>query len=692
MAQALRELLLSLKIKADKAAIAETDKAFDNATKAGAKFEKVTAEMLWPLKKVGAQIRENTRAAQAFANARLNAVRGALLPAGALPTPRPEAPSDRKAREERDALGLPHGPQAPRPGQSLAAPDVSQFLVQADTRSGPAKALDALKFKAQSALTSAGAYVDRFNARFDSTAAAIFNARTAMAGFAVVVAGTAIGRFFNDVIEAGGALHDMSKRTRVSVESLQVWRSIATDVGADAGAIEGAFRKLTRSMAAAARGSKLPASSFAELGVQFKNADGSLRPVEDVLIDTGSALAALDDDAKASALAVQLLGPAGAALVPAFNGGAAAVRKLSADLRENVALNAEEAERLDDVGDALGRGVKKWTAIKARIAVMMLPVLEAVANGFEKVSKWTLRMVKETSTLQTIAASLAGVGLFRVVTMLGAWVTKVGGARAALALLSGGLRAAALTTLQFVAPLLILEDFLTFLAGGKSVFGRAMEEIFGEGGAKSAREGILKTFSDLSKILQEQVMPVIKAIADNPFVNGALKVAGETLLGILNLIGIAFAKDSDKIDELGSRFLTNTNAIGDAIDGLISKMKEFLGLGEETPTFDAPELTEKSKALAAKSTWFADKPAPKNFAEMFGAPRTGGPVPRAAGPVPVPSAASMPGAQGSTKTINLTDQSKIEINVDSSGKIGREVAKVLEAPLEKNRKQVLHAM
>ncbi len=409
----LRELLLAVRVRVDKSAVKETDVAFDQATKSAERFE-----------------------------TRVNAA------ASALTKLRTKLP---------DALGGNH-PTPPGPkGPSSVAPDI-------DTRTGPQNALDAFKERASAAMSSAGGAVQRFNSTFDRTAGAIFNARNAMAGFAIVVAATAIGRFVGDVINAGGELHDMAQRTRVSVETLQVWRAIATDAGVDAGSLEGVFRKLNKSMAAAGRGSKLQAESFKELGVSVENVDGSLRPIEDVLIDTGSALAKMDDDAKATAIATQLLGPAGMGLVPAFNKGADAVRKLSAEMKENVSLNAEEAARLDDVGDALARGQKKWTALKTRAIVTLLPVLEAVARAFERGSKWILRMAKETQGFLTVVGGVGAAGLLRFAFSIGSWAAKTVKGREALQLFGTSLRSAAGFALKLIAPLLIIEDFLTFLA------------------------------------------------------------------------------------------------------------------------------------------------------------------------------------------------------------------------------------
>ena len=735
MPASLRDLLLSIKVKVDKSAVAETDKEFAHAAKSAEKFEAATAEALRPLKKLGAQLDANIKKAQDYAKALLPAAvlstprtagapeapsnrrarearemfQGpaapetsahdlAMLPEGALPA-RPEAPGDRRAREMRDAFGLSHRPLAPRPNQSLAAPDVSAFMVPEatpDFRTGPqkavAKGIEAIRTASQTALSTAGGYVDRFNAKFDGTVRAIFNARTAMAGFAVVVAGAAIGRFFNDVIEAGGALHDMAQRTRVSVETLQVWRGIATDAGVDANSLEGVFRKLNKSMAAAARGGKLQAASFKELGVEVKNSDGSLRPIEEVLIDTGAALAGMEDDAKATAIATQLLGPAGMGLVPAFNEGADAIRKLSIEMKENVALNAAEAAALDDVGDALTRGEKKWTALKTRAIVALLPLLTTMANAFEAVSKWVLRMAKETAILQTILLAITGGALFRLVTLLGAWVTSAGGARAALAVLGQGLRTVAAFAWEFILPMLLIEDFLTFLKGGKSVFGDAMNAIFGDGGADEKRKQLLAFFKDIGAAASSLATP-LAAIAGSELFKGVAKLALEGILAVLNAIGLALADNTERAEKLAASLGANlgmtkadTQAVLDAgrpedLGGAKRDAPEQKGFAQKAAElfFGDPSKGAASQADAARNAAIAARMRQET------APHAGGLI----GPVGLPT------APPAAKAVTLTDNRKIEVTVGGNATpaaTGRATAGAIDATLTKDRRQTLNAL
>lgn len=691
MAGALRELVLALKIKAEKAAITQTEQAFAAATKNGEKFEKVTAEMLWPLKKIGAQLDVNTRKARDFMKA--------LLPAGALPSRAPEAPSNRAAREQRSALGMPNHKDAdywanlkgPRPGEaslapgSLKAPNIDDFL---DKRSGPKKALDAVREAAAGAASAVNDFAARFNAQFDRAAGVIFNARNALAGFVAVAAGAAVAHFVGDVVKAGAELHTMAQRTRLSVETLQVWRDVASGVNADASAVTSAFQKLSSAMAGAASGNKSQIKAFKDLGVTFKD-----RSVEDVLIDVGSAIAAVDDDAKASALAVKLLGSSGAALVPAFKGGAAAVRKLTTELRENVVMNADEAARLEEVGSAVERGTKKWIALKTRAIVILLPLIEAIAKGFEGASKWVLRMAKETSTLQTILVQLSGLGLLRLTTGLIAWTAKAGGARAAIAALGQGFQVAAGFLFRFMTPFLLIEDFLTFLAGGKSVFGRAMEEIFGPGGAKSVREGMLAVLTEIKEVLSGSIIEALKGIGESDFFKGAAKAAADAILAVLHAIGFALADNEEKAQKMADALRKNLQGLGiapsdeklAALDA--DKQAQVAAVREGRPN---PNQGEKPGWFASVAGGTLEKLGvltPR--ADILARAQARAGAVQGEGVVPNPAAPPQP------KNVTVTDNRKIEVTVGPNATpaaTGRAVAGAVDAQLTKDQRQVLQAL
>src|SRR3990172_11755722 len=111
----------------------------------------------------------------------------------------------------------------------------------------------------------------------------------------IVAAGVAIGAAVMKMSDYGSSINDMSVRTGFSRESLQELGFAAKQTGVEMSSIEGASRKLTKAMGEAAKGSGETANLFKQLGVEIKNADGSLRPANEVFMDTIDALGRIPD-------------------------------------------------------------------------------------------------------------------------------------------------------------------------------------------------------------------------------------------------------------------------------------------------------------------------------------------------------------------------------------------------------------
>lgn len=698
----LRELLLEIKVKVDKAAVHETDAAFEHATSSAQTFESTLHKAVSQMRGV----REGARQALSFTDQLARSLRdvGAVQAAQALgfrPArgPAPPAPSGRAAEQ-----GPTHAPRLAPPAPTartgtLVAPEIPT------ARSGVAGIWDLVKLRIEAARGAARAAAVDMQKASDATGGLLdklLNLRGALLASAAGLAATAVNQYVSSVLKGAGDLKDASERTRMSAESLQAWQGFATKAGAEAAAVETGFRKLANVMAGAARGGKAQAKAFQDLGVEYKDArTGALRPIEDVMIDVGAALANLDDDAKASALSMQLLGGAAAALVPAFSDGASAVRKRLAHAKEHVALTNAEVGALDELDDALENARSNVSALGKRIVVALVPVLRVWIVNLERATKWVLRMAKETKALQALFVALAGGGIWKLVGVSEAFIAKAGGWRLALAIIGGGLRAAASFALRFIAPLLVIEDFLVFLAGGKSLFGRAFNEIFGTDGAAKARDAILGFFAEIQTYWTTQVAPSLASVW--PVLEGIAKIAGSLILGALNLVGMALSDNKNKTLELANAFLNNmapaVEVVRDAITG-IGRALNALGASSAAAALfdvatgldkDAASMRGAGKTIGNDGTGgLIEAQAAANLAVLRA--RLGqAQVPA----MPVPSdRASTPRAIVG-KEITINDQRKTEIKVgDTSnpGAVGRAVRSAQDGALERDRRRTLDAV
>lgn len=669
MATSLRELLIDIKVKVDKSGVKASDAALAQATTSASTFEKALIKVAAAHDKISA------------AQKRLQASNAANDSAFA------------KITGLNSRAGI--SPRAPRPGGigSMAAPDIFAPAPKTLTR------LEELKVRARAAFASVGEKVKAATDTVDSFAAKLFTARNAVAGFAAVIVAREIGQFIGDVIQTGKSLAEMSNRTHVSVESLQGWRALVAKAGIDTGVLETSFRKLSKASRASEKATSPQAKAFKDLGVDAQNASKTgLRPIEDIMVDVGTALAAMTDETAASAIATQLLGPAGYGLVPAFEAGGDAVRKFLETAKENVSVSTEEAKRLKLVGDSVDRAGVKWTGLKNRLVIALLPALEFVAQKFEKVSKWLFDVAKNTKVFQTILGALAAGGIARLIVMLAAWVTRAGGAQVVMKMLGQGLLTAARWALEFIAPLLIIEDFLVFLAGGKSLFGRAFNEIFGEGGAKKVREGLLSVFSKMKDVIGE-LGSAITGIGSSDLFTGLAKAGLDLILVVLNEIGVALGSDTDKANALAA-------ALERSKERLKKDVSKALGITEES------RMPQQEKGItgadgkinydAPTGSWLVDHiPYGKRLANhLRGSALTDGAGKadydrnnlQNSSVVPPPSAAEQNSSQ---RSVTLTDNRTIEVNVsggDKPGETGRATASAVSGALETDSRQTLSSV
>lgn len=717
----LRELLLEIKIRSDKTEIEATDRAFDQAEARAGKFESRVSSAASGLGALAIEAKRALSYTDQLADSLRQVVGGQSLAqklaprshaenlaevrARAVPPRKPNADNRTLVEKLADVRARAIAPVR----GSIQAPDVSSFTVnRANKDADNLRQLSAALGEAKGQISGV---LDR-----------VVSLRTGVVAFGAALVGVFVGRFVGDVIQMGDALDDLSKRTKISVESLQVWQKFIQDNAAGAGpeALEASFTKLSKSMAAAARGSQLQAAAFKELGVEVKNDDGSLRSTEDTLIDVGVALAQMDDDAKSTTLATQLLGASGTALVPAFAKGADAVRAQTAAMREHVAISGEEAAAMGKLDDSLNAASGAWKAIKARLIVAILPLITALIKGWESSSKKLRDVVRTTSILQTILLAVAGGSLWKLLGVVSAFVVKAGGWRAVLSMMGTGLRVAAGAAFRFLTPLLLIEDFLTFLAGGKSLFGRAFEEIFGAGGANKARTEILGFFTAVGDLLTGSILPALKSITDNKFISGAASGAANAFLAVLNLIGVALSDDTAKIEELGKKAeehfmkigkllgIDTSEGAGGSREGAVPQ--EELDRRDGKDPGEGPGFFERASKGVFGALGFdvnAGARVAKDAAEhdanrkAWGQNTPGNPMNDPAqfswnmarnAPVPVAPTAPAPQVPGVSREITLNDQRHINVNVGANatpGATGREVVRAVGPTLDQDRRQVL---
>lgn len=204
----------------------------------------------------------------------------------------------------------------------------------------------------------------------------------AAVGAEIAVAATALTVLVKKSIDAADAMRDMSQKFGIAVPVLSSYALAAEQAGTS-------IESLGRGMQFLAKNAVANGDALAAMGIKAKNADGSMRDMDDLFGEIAGKFAGYKDGAEKAALAQELFGKAGAELIPLLNQGSEGLQ----DMRDKadalgVTISADLADAADQFNDNLSdlRGLA--TGFGNDLATALLPTLNAlsgelVQNGIE---------------------------------------------------------------------------------------------------------------------------------------------------------------------------------------------------------------------------------------------------------------------------------------------------------------------
>lgn len=232
-------------------------------------------------------------------------------------------------------------------------------------------------------VTQTGQTFQRFNAQGNALRGALSGIGkflTGPAGLAIgaAAAGAALKSFVGNAINAADELGKTATRTGISVEAISSLQVAAEQGGTSLSALEAGLAGMSRRAVDAAAGSASAGRGFEALGISVTDANGSVKDGETLYGEVADALAMMEDGTQKSAIAQQVFGRSGKALIPVLNGGAAA-------LDNNVTAStrlARSSEALNDRMDDLGRIAQTvGNTILSAVVPPLADLLQHVVDG-----------------------------------------------------------------------------------------------------------------------------------------------------------------------------------------------------------------------------------------------------------------------------------------------------------------------
>lgn len=204
-----------------------------------------------------------------------------------------------------------------------------------------------------------------------------------------------------DAINRADEFQKLSQRIGVSANALQelAYAGSLADVSLETLAI--GAKKLSQYMAEAVGGGKEQAAVFRALGIEYKNADGTLRSVNDVMADVAGVFEGLEDGAVKTALAMKLFGKSGADLIPLLNGGKKAFKESADEARRFGLVVGEDARKAAEAfNDNMTRLGKITQGTFNQFAAGVTPVLVEFTNAMVDAASGTGSLNDEAQKLQ----------------------------------------------------------------------------------------------------------------------------------------------------------------------------------------------------------------------------------------------------------------------------------------------------
>lgn len=239
--------------------------------------------------------------------------------------------------------------------------------------------LEAQTAQYMAGMDAANKKLDRFTSKANVSAKNIARG-VAAAGLAVA---TAFGAMTKSAIDHGDQLDELAQQTGISVESLSRMEYAAKFSGIALEDLAKAQGKLSKQMVAAAEGNKNAVQAFQQIGVAVKNADGTLRDSEQVILDVAEVFSKMEDGAGKTAIAMELFGKAGASMIPFLNEGRAGIEKLNNEADAlGVTMSTKAAKQAAEFNDQLDRMKGISAGLGNQLAAEMLPTMSYIAKAF----------------------------------------------------------------------------------------------------------------------------------------------------------------------------------------------------------------------------------------------------------------------------------------------------------------------
>lgn len=235
-------------------------------------------------------------------------------------------------------------------------------------------------------VNAAQAHLDRLSNKIGITAG-IASAAGTIIGTFLARGISYVAREVKEAVKHIDDLNDAAKRINISVEHFSALEYIVKQTGATIQNVETAFRTLNNAMDdTAAKKTTAAARAFEALGIKVQDVNGKLRNSHDVFLDVAEKFKDMEAGAKKTALAVDLFGRSGTALIQTLDLGKDGIEEMTKAAKAmGYVIGTDSAESIATFNDGIDKMKARLDSLWRMIATVLVPILNqmyVVLNRF----------------------------------------------------------------------------------------------------------------------------------------------------------------------------------------------------------------------------------------------------------------------------------------------------------------------
>lgn len=182
--------------------------------------------------------------------------------------------------------------------------------------------------------------------------------------------------------DAGDSLAKLSQRVGVSVETLSGYKLAAELAGISLEDLGTALQRTSKNILEAAGGTGTAKDAFAALGISVTDQAGKLKNADEIMLEVADRFSKMEDGAQKTALAMEIFGKSGAALIPLMNQGSAAIMAQTKEAKElGITWTGAQAKLAEAMNDALARLSMSFAGIRNTLATYFFPFVTAAVDS-----------------------------------------------------------------------------------------------------------------------------------------------------------------------------------------------------------------------------------------------------------------------------------------------------------------------